>query len=46
MWWQEIGIIAIGYWLYSLGRNAIPEQASIAIRHGFSIQHVQDVLGT
>ncbi len=34
MWWQEIAIIAIGYWLYSLGRNAIPEQASIAIRHG------------
>ena len=44
VWWQEIGIIAIGYWLYSLGRNAIPEQASIALRHGWSIQHVQDVL--
>src|SRR4051812_31250790 len=44
VWWQEIGIIAIGYWLYSIGRNAIPEQASIAIRHGFSIQDVQDFL--
>jgi len=44
LWWQELGIIALGYWIYSLGRNAIPEQASIAIRHGFSIQHVQDIL--
>jgi hypothetical protein len=44
LWWQEIAIIAFGYWLYSLGRNAIPHQASIAYRHGRSIQHVQDVL--
>jgi hypothetical protein len=44
VWWQELGIIAIGYWLYSLGRNAIPEQVSIATRHGLSIQHLQDIL--
>ena len=44
VWWQEVGIIAFGYWLYSLGRNAIPEQASIARQHGMSIQHLQDVL--
>ncbi|HEV7204212.1 MAG TPA: phosphatase PAP2 family protein [Jatrophihabitans sp.] len=44
LWWQEVAIIAFGYWLYSLGRNAIPEQASIALRHGRSIQHVQDIL--
>lgn len=44
VWWQEIVIIAVGYWLYTLGRNAIPEQASIAIRHARSIQHVQDYL--
>jgi hypothetical protein len=44
VWWQEIGIVALGYWLYSLGRNAIPQQDSIAIRHGFSVQHLQDVL--
>jgi hypothetical protein len=43
-WWQELAIIAVGYWLYSLGRNAIPEQASIAVRHGFSVQHLQDAL--
>lgn len=44
VWWQELLIIAIGYWLYSLGRNAIPEQASIAMRHGRGIQHLQDAL--
>ncbi|SHG56947.1 PAP2 superfamily protein [Jatrophihabitans endophyticus] len=44
VWWQEIAIIAVGYWLYSLVRNAIPEQASIATRHARSIQHVQDAL--
>ena len=43
--WQELAIIAFGYWLYSLGRNAVPEQASIALRHGRSIQHMQDLLG-
>ena len=45
VWWQEIAIIAVGYWLYTFGRNAIPEQASIAIRHGRSIQHLQKSLG-
>jgi PAP2 superfamily protein len=43
-WWQELAIIGIGYWLYSFGRNAVPEQASIAQRHGRSVQHLQDYL--
>ena len=44
VWWQEIAIIAFGYWIYTLGRNAIPDQTSIAFRHGRSIQHLQDIL--
>ena len=44
LWWQELAIIAFGYWLYTLGRNAVPEQATIALRHGRSIQHLQDLL--
>ncbi|MGN6607208.1 MAG: phosphatase PAP2 family protein [Jatrophihabitans sp.] len=44
LWWQEVVIILVGYWLYSLGRNAVPEQRSIALRHGRSIQHLQDDL--
>jgi hypothetical protein len=43
-WWQELGIIALGYWLYDLSRNAIPQQASIAFRHARSIQRLQDDL--
>src|SRR5437660_8470254 len=44
VWWQELAIIGIGYWLYSVGRNAVPEQESIAQRHGRSVQHLQDLL--
>jgi len=44
VWWQEIAIVALGYWVYTLGRNAIPEQQAIAFRHGRSIQHLQQWL--
>lgn len=43
-WWQEIAIIGFCYWLYSEIRNLVPEQATIALRHGRSIQHLQDWL--
>jgi hypothetical protein len=43
-WWQEVAIIGFCYWLYSEIRNLVPEQASIAKRHGRSVQHLQDVL--
>jgi len=43
-WWQEVAIIAIGYWLYGLGRNAVPQQESVALRHGRSVQHLQNTL--
>src|SRR3954452_23040065 len=44
VWWQEIAIIAFGYWVYTLGRNAIPQQQTLAFRHGRSIQHLQEWL--
>lgn len=44
VWWQELAIIAFGYWIYSLGRNSLPQEAAIAVRHGLSIQHLQDTL--
>jgi PAP2 superfamily len=44
LWWQELAIIAFGYWLYDLGRNSVPEQASIALRHGRAVQHFQELL--
>jgi hypothetical protein len=44
LWWQELAIIAFGYWLYTMGRNAIPQQAEIALRHARSVEHLQDAL--
>jgi len=43
-WWQEVAIIGFCYWLYSEVRNLVPEQQSIALRHGRSVQHLQDAL--
>ncbi|HET8583808.1 MAG TPA: phosphatase PAP2 family protein [Jatrophihabitans sp.] len=43
-WWQELAIIAIGYALYTLGRDAIPQQASIARWHAQDIAHLQATL--
>ncbi|MDQ2959059.1 MAG: phosphatase PAP2 family protein [Actinomycetota bacterium] len=43
-WWQEIAIIGLCYWLYGRVRNLVPEQESIAMRHGRSVQHLQEAL--
>ena len=43
-WYQEIAIIGFCYWIYSQVRNLVPEQASIAKRHGRGVQHLQDAL--
>lgn len=43
-WWQEALLLAFGYVLYGKIRNAVPEQVSIAERHGRSVQHMQDYL--
>ncbi len=43
-WWQELLLIAIGYFLYSRVRNLVPQQESIAMRHGRAVQHLQDRL--
>jgi PAP2 superfamily len=42
--WQEIALIGLGYWLYSLGRNAVPEQKTVAIRNGHHVEHLQQRL--
>jgi hypothetical protein len=43
-WWQEIAIVALAYWLYGLGRNALPQTRSVAERHGRGVQHLQERL--
>ncbi len=41
LWWQELAIVAFGYWVYSLGRNAIPNDTDAAFGHARALQHVQ-----
>ncbi|WP_375498497.1 phosphatase PAP2 family protein [uncultured Jatrophihabitans sp.] len=43
-WWEEILIIAFGYWMYTLGRNAIPTHPAVAFRHARAIDDLQDRL--
>lgn len=39
--WQELLLIAVGYFLYSRGRNAVPEQRAVAEKHGRSVEKLQ-----
>jgi len=43
-WWQEVALIAVCYWIYSHVRNLVPDQVSLAMRHGRGVQHLQDWL--
>ncbi len=43
-WWQELALLGIGYYLYREARNLVPNQPSIAHRHGRSVQWLQDQL--
>lgn len=43
--WFELALIGISYWLYSLVRNAVPEQASIAQRHAAWVWRFERAIG-
>jgi len=44
VWWQELALIGIGYYLYREARNLVPNQPIVAMRHGRGVQHLQDAL--
>lgn len=44
--WFELALIGISYWVYSLIRNAVPEQESVAQRHAAWIWDFEHSLGT
>jgi hypothetical protein len=44
VWWQELLLIAFGYWLYSLGRNAIKSEREVGLAHGRSVEKLQNAL--
>ncbi|MFJ9695038.1 phosphatase PAP2 family protein [Kitasatospora sp. NPDC101183] len=43
--WIELALIGVSYWLYSLVRNAVPEQESIAQKHARWIWDLEQNLG-
>ncbi|MFB7558071.1 phosphatase PAP2 family protein [Streptomyces brevispora] len=43
--WFEIALIAVSYWLYSLVRNAVPEQKAAALANADWIWSVERFLG-
>ncbi|MEP6852576.1 MAG: phosphatase PAP2 family protein [bacterium] len=43
-WWQEVAVVAAGYWLYGLARNAIDGGAGVARDHGHAVQRLQERL--
>lgn len=43
--WFEILLIGVSYWLYSLVRNAVPEQRAAALRHADSVWSLEHHLG-
>jgi hypothetical protein len=44
VWWQELALIGISYYLYREARNLVPNQPVVAMRHGRGVQHLQDDL--
>jgi PAP2 superfamily len=43
-WWQEVLLIALGYFLYGRVRNLVPEHVRLALLHGRAVQHLQENL--
>ena len=43
--WFEILLIAVSYWVYSLVRNAVPEQEGAAMTHARELWRLEHVLG-
>ncbi|WP_269854250.1 phosphatase PAP2 family protein [Streptomyces sp. RPT161] len=43
--WFEIALIGVSYWVYSLVRNAVPEQEKSAMHHALQVWHLEQSLG-
>ncbi len=43
--WIELALIGVSYWIYSVVRNAVPEQESIAQKHASWIWRLEQNLG-
>lgn len=43
-WWRELTLVALGYWLYTLVRNAVPDQVSVATLNARQVYGLERVL--
>src|ERR1700760_862451 len=43
--WFEILLIGVSYWVYSLVRNAVPEQKTAAMHHADMVWKLERILG-
>jgi hypothetical protein len=43
-WWEEVGIILLGYWLYSLVRNGVPTHETAALERARDLLAVERTL--
>ncbi|MDI5961660.1 phosphatase PAP2 family protein [Streptomyces sp. SL13] len=43
--WFEVLLIGVSYWIYSLVRNAVPEQEAAAMHHADQIWRLESTLG-
>lgn len=43
--WREIGLVLFGYWVYTLVRNAVPDQERVAIRRAGDIYRLEQAAG-
>ena len=44
-WWRELLLVILGYWSYTLVRNAVPDQAGAATRNADRIYRLEQALG-
>jgi hypothetical protein len=43
--WREITLVLVGYWLYTLVRNAVPDQEQMATRRAGQIYRFEQAIG-
>lgn len=43
-WWRELALVLLGYWLYTLVRNAVPDQVSVAMQHARQVYRLEQAL--
>ena len=43
-WWRELTLVILGYWLYTLVRNAVPDHSATAVRHAEQLYQLEQTV--